>query len=128
MSYRCFCTIPWKSPQGKRRRSPLDSKARVGKTYCDDYVRSFPKELTARQHKIMTGEISLEAVRLTEIRAIMNKAAYHEDQELLEAATDLYNAKSNPESYQPAYSVDEAKDILQSLTPWAIEWDKDKNT
>ena len=128
VSYHCFCTIPWKTPQKKRKRSPLDGRGRDTGVYYKGYAKSYPKELTAKQHRIMTGELPLEEVRLNEIREIMKKAAFNEDQDLLEAATDLYNAKSNPNSHQPAYSVEEAKDILQSLTPWTIEWDKDGNT
>ena len=119
--YKNQCTIPWKKT--KSRRSPLDSRAMISYVNKDspDYVRAYPPEYTERQLKILTGEIPLKEVRMNEIAIIMNKARYNNDEGNLATAEYLHLLKQHPDEYKPMMELDEAKRILQELTPWDID-------
>ena len=39
-----------------------------------------------------------------------------------EIAKELLNCKQYPNTYSPSYTIEEAKEILQALTPWKIDW------
>ena len=39
-----------------------------------------------------------------------------------EIAKELLNSKQYPNTYSPSYTIEEAKEILQALTPWKIDW------
>lgn len=36
----------------------------------------------------------------------------------------MYAEKTKPQEYIPQYTIEEAKAILQELTPWIINWEK----
>lgn len=74
-----------------------------------------------RQAKILCGIIPVEEVRLSELAILVKKAEKIGDGENQEIAQQLYEQRSNPSVYFPPYSLEEAKAILQSLTPWKIE-------
>ena len=119
--YKGTCTIPWK--KAKSKRSPLDSRAKISYEDKDspDYVRAYPPEYTERQTKILSGEIPIDDIRLNELSIIINKAKYNNDEGNASTAEYLYLLKKHPDEYKPMMELDEAKEILQSLTPWDID-------
>ena len=89
-----------------------------------DYKSSYGKTYTARQQAILEEEIPLEDIRATELSILSKKAFQLGDLEQYQIAQDLLDRKMNPGSYVPPYTKEEAKEILQSLTPWRIDWDE----
>lgn len=89
-----------------------------------DYKKQYGKKFTERQLRILNEEIPIEDVRLTEIAIIMRKAESIGDEENLDIARALYAFKTHKEEYQFDVSVDDAKQTLQELTPWEIDWKK----
>ena len=82
----------------------------------------FGKDYTKRQNDILNGDIPFEEVRTTELVAIIKKAVARADNLSLSIAENMYYNKTHPDDYVPSYTRDEAKKILQSLTPWEIHW------
>lgn len=87
-----------------------------------DYRPNYGKTYTERQLNILAGTIPLEDVRINELAIIKNKAFQMGDLETYETAEALYLRKRDPGTYFPSYSEEEAREILQSLTPWTIDW------
>lgn len=81
---------------------------------------------TQRQRSILTGIVSLDEVKETEISLILLKAEKLGDIENYEIALAMSLKKMNPEGYYPRHSIDESKALLQNLTPWGINWGDDK--
>lgn len=79
-------------------------------------------EYTVRQLGILNDDIPLSSVSLNELTNIMVRANERGDSYHYQIARLMYEAKTNPASYRPKMTVDEAKIILQSLTPWEIIW------
>lgn len=79
-------------------------------------------DYTQRQLDILNDEIPLERIRTTELVMLIRRAAEREDEVNLDIAKDLYEAKVRPNEYEPSLSVDDAKAVLQRLTPWIINW------
>lgn len=77
---------------------------------------------TERQLGILSGALSLEEVRLSELAILVKKAERIEDMETREIAERLYEHKKDPQAYFPNYTLEEARGILQRLTPWKIQW------
>ena len=92
------------------RRAIFNSKQRAGLDYTD------------RQLAILNDEIHIDMIRTTELAAIMKRAKERGDEDYYEIAQGYYLKKKDPISYAPTYSTEEAKNILQSLTPWEINW------
>ena len=80
-------------------------------------------EYSKKQILILAEAIPLEEVRKNELTAIIKKARARGDQDILEYAEELLGIKELPPSILPMYTIEEAKEILQSLTPWIIQWD-----
>ena len=80
-------------------------------------------EYTKRQQDIINEVIPLEEVRTTELAAILKKARARYDETTYEIVQSLYDLKTMPEEYKPSYTLEEARTILQALTPWQINWD-----
>ena len=68
------------------------------------------------------GSISLEEVRVNELTLLSRKAFQNGDIDNYEIAKELLNSKQYPNTYSPSYTIEEAKEILQALTPWKIDW------
>ncbi len=117
------------SRYGKNQRGSvdhgIDPRVFVNKD-SPDYKPNYGKTFTERQLKILNEEIPLDQVRLQEIAVIKNKAEALGDDEKVEIAKTLYAFKTGAEEYKFAVSVEDAKATLQSLTPWEIDWDKQK--
>ena len=79
-------------------------------------------DYTERQLRILCNEIPLDEVGTTELVVLQKKAKARMDSYNYEVATLLYEIKKNPHEYRPNLTVDEAKVILQTLTPWKINW------
>ncbi len=90
----------------------------------DDFDSSvkYEKSYTKRQRDILDSTIPLQDVRGNEIAFIIRKAERLGDIETYEVASALFNKKMNPDGYYPQHTVAEARAILQSLTPWKINW------
>lgn len=79
-------------------------------------------EYTERQHAILNDDIPLSSVTLNELTRLITKAKARDDAYCLVIAQIMYDAKSHAFNYKPNLTVDKAKEILQSLTPWKIIW------
>ena len=90
-----------------------------------DYEPSYGKTYTARQRAILEGDIPLEQVRANDLTVIMRKSLQMGDTENYEVARELLRQKTEPNDYVPPYTIQEAKEILQRLTPWEIDWGGD---
>ena len=105
--------------RGRRRGDPWFSlENKDDPNYKPHYGNSY----TQRQLDIINGEIDLDNIRPNELSIIFRKALQMEDSDTYEIALELYNRKINPEGYFPKYSREEAKAILQELTPWDLDW------
>lgn len=77
---------------------------------------------TLRQQLILDDEIPLEDIRRNELTVLAHKAAANNDWPAYYWVEDLLDAKLHPCDCVPKYDLEEAKAILQKLTPWPIEW------
>ena len=93
-----------------------------------DYKPSYGKTYTERQRRIVNEELPLSEVRINELTIIMNKAVSMGDIPTYETAKMLRNLKIHEDDgeYSLSYSPEEAKAILESLTPWKINWETQK--
>jgi len=102
---------------GKARFNFVDKTAPDYNPYGTTY--------TARQLRILLEEIPLDGVQMNELSVLVRKTLKIGDTALHDIALQLYDQKKNPMEYFPKYTLEAAKEILQMLTPWEIEW-KDK--
>lgn len=95
----------------------------MGAHFNFEPVNLFTLDYTERQLAILNDDIPLENVKTTELAIIMRKAQFHGDIDSYEIAKGFHEAKRNPATYMPPYTKIEAMEVLQSLTPWTINWD-----
>ena len=114
-----------KKAMNQKAYTGMDPRVFVNK---DDpnYKPSFGRTYTARQLKIMNEELTLDEFTQGELTLLTRKAENFEDEEALAKIAVIQKLKNGEDNFAFSYSPDEAKDILQSLTPWAIDWDKQK--
>ena len=100
------------------------SSARFSFVNRDDpnYRPSYGTTYSQKQMDILYGVIPLDNVRINELTVLMKKAEQMGDIDSYEQAKELYCRKLDPGIYFPKYTIEEAKAILQSLTPWIIDW------
>ena len=89
-----------------------------------DYKPSYGNQFTARQRMILNQEMPINQIRRNEISLIIHKAEAMGDEENAAIARNLYEMKLNEGKYQFSMNHDEAKNTLQALTPWKIDWSK----
>ena len=89
-----------------------------------DYKFSYGTTYTERQLKILTGEIDIFSIKANEIKFIIKKAEGIGDCETCKKAKELYELRTHQEEYHIDMSPEEARNILQTLTPWKINWEK----
>ena len=89
-----------------------------------DYVSSYGDTYTDRQLAILNNEIPLYEIRPNELSILYKKAKQKNDVDSYEIAIQMYAEKTKPQEYIPQYTIEEAKAILQELTPWIINWEK----
>lgn len=77
---------------------------------------------TPRQLDILGGDVPLEKIRTTELSVLLHKALAREDEFAAEIAQCLFLQKTDPREYFPQISVEEAREILQRLTPWKLDY------
>lgn len=87
-----------------------------------NYRPNYGSTYTKRQLDVLAGVIPLEEVRINDLAILVNKAEQMGDIDTYEQAKALYDRKLDPGIYFPTYTIEEAKAILQSLTPWEINW------
>ena len=92
-----------------------------------NYRPNYGDAYTKRQQDILADIIPLEKVRLNELGILVNKAEQMGDSDSYEQAKALYNRKVDPGIYFPSYTIEDAKAILESLTPWPIDWGDENN-
>ena len=102
----------------KKRDGMISYVNKDDPNYCPNYGNTYTK----RQLEILAGAISLEDIRINDLAILKNKAYQMCDLESYEIAEELYLRKLDPGIYFPSYSIEEAKIILQNLTPWKIKW------
>ena len=99
-------------------------------THKDDpnYRPSYGHTYTERQRKIVNEELPLPEIRFNEITTIMKKAISLGDVPTYEKAKALRDLKihENDSEYSFSFSPEEAKAFLESITPWKINWEKQK--
>ncbi len=95
---------------------------RKGLAIFDRAIARLDIDYTERQLKILCDEVPLDDVATKELAAIKKKAEARMDTYNYEIAALMYEVKKNPYQYKPNLTVDEAKAILQTLTPWKIDW------
>lgn len=105
-------------------RRPGDPVFRCANKDSPDYKPQYGKTYTARQQAILDEQIPLDDIRATELSLLSKKAFQLGDLENYQIAQDLLQRKMDPGVYVPPYTVEEAKEILQKLTPWKIDWEK----
>ena len=88
-----------------------------------DYRPSYGTVYTERQLRIINEEISVETVSNTELVKLIRKAEALEDHEIAAKVKRLHKMKNYVETYDFTFSPEESKNVLQSLTPWPIDWD-----
>ena len=89
-----------------------------------DYVSSYGDTYTDRQLAILNNEIPLYEIRPNELSILYKKAKQKNNVDSYEIAIQMYAEKTKPQEYIPQYTIEEAKAILQELTPWIINWEK----
>lgn len=82
----------------------------------------FGLDYTERQLAILNDEVPIEQIRTTELVAIMKKANERADAFNFDIAQGFYYKKKDPDAFVPGYTIEQSKAILQSLTPWQIDW------
>lgn len=87
----------------------------------DKNYNPYGTRFTERQLKIING-IPVENLKTTEITIIIRKAEKLGWPEIAEQVWDLYEDKVMGTDFKFKYSLEEAKDVLQKLTPRKIEW------
>ena len=79
-------------------------------------------DYTPRQLLILSGDVDLADIRSQELAVLQRKAVARNDKDIYEIVSDMVFAKAHEGRYVLHYTVEEAKQVLQSLTPWAINW------
>ena len=85
----------------------------------------YESDYTARQVAILNDDVPIDEIRTTEVYVIMQKAKKRADDISYEIAKCLYDQKKHPCEYFPHYTMEEAKAILEALTPWKIQWNNE---
>lgn len=83
---------------------------------------NYERDYTRRQLDILNGDVALEKIRRNELAAIIKKANARCDNFNYEIAQSLLDAMNTPCEYFPDMTVGEARQILQRLTPWELDW------
>lgn len=76
---------------------------------------------TERQESIIRG-MNPDDVSKKELTTLIKKAERLEDEDVVMQLLDNYYCVLFPDEV-PKYSIEESKNILQSLTPWTIQWE-----
>ncbi len=87
----------------------------------DEDYNPYGSRFTERQLKIING-IPVENLRTTEITIVMRKAEKLGWPEIAEQVWDLYEDEIMGTDFKFKYTLEEAKEVLQKLTPRKIEW------
>lgn len=77
-------------------------------------------KFTDRQNEIIKG-VDPSSIKLSELIVIMKKARINGFDEIAEQIYEMYEDKIVGKE-KPKYSIEQAKNILQSMTPWEIKW------
>ena len=91
-----------------------------------DYQSHYGKVYTARQLKIMNEELPLEEFTQGGLSLLTRKAEQLEDEETLEKLAYIQRLKNTKSEFKFSMTSSDAKDVLQSLTTWEIDWEKAK--
>lgn len=79
-------------------------------------------DYTPRQLQILAGDVELSDISSRELTVLQRKAVARDDKDVYDIISDIVFAKAYEGRYVLRYTVEEAKQVLQSLTPWAINW------
>ncbi len=116
---------------GNGQKRALTQKARNGgfpdsvfqNKDSPDYHPNYGKTYTERQLKIISEEIPVDGVSNSELVKLIRKAETMEDNAVADKVRKLHKLKNYEETFEFTYSPSEAKDVLQALTPWKIDWE-----
>ena len=122
---RKYSGCPSKPKTLKAYYGGMDSRIFVNKD-DPDYRPNYGKVYTERQLKIMNEELPLEEFTQGELTLLTRKAERLEDEEALEKLAYIQKLKDPKTEFTFSVSPSEAKEVLQSLTPWEIDWEKAK--
>ncbi len=93
------------------------------KAFDPDYIPHHTP-FTDRQLRIVYGEYDPK-VRKNEVSVILKKAEAFQDNKITEIVLEKYEVLLFGEHYQCKYTVEEAKQRLQAMTPFEINWDSE---
>lgn len=105
---------------GKSRWSKLDGRGKFNFVNKDDpsYQPNYGKCYTERQKQILAEELAVEDIPCHEITLLINKARSLSDIDGYEKAKELRDRKIHANEYTPDITAEEARAILNNLTPW----------
>lgn len=81
----------------------------------------FGRTFTERQEQIIRG-VSQDTVTKNQLTVIMRKAEKLGCPEVAQQIYEMYEAVFTGPNDGCKYTIDEAKAILESLTPWRVPW------
>ena len=81
-------------------------------------------EITKIKNKFTKAIVNWKKPWQNELSILYKKAKQKNDVDSYEIAIQMYAEKTKPQEYIPQYTIEEAKAILQELTPWIINWEK----
>lgn len=79
---------------------------------------------TNKQLQLIYGEYD-PSVRKQEIAVIFKKAEVLGDDDIVETIEEKYSELMFGKRYQPRYTIEEAKQRLQAMTPFEINWTRE---
>ena len=93
-----------------------------GTANFDRKQQRWDTDYTQRQLMILNDHIPLDRIQAKELSVLLRKALAREDDFAAEIAQCLLLQKTDPREYFPQISVEEAREILQRLTPWKLDY------
>lgn len=111
----------WSRYGGRKGKDSMCPRVYVNKDAPDYVPEYYRTPMTQRQKDIIDGRIPLDSIRKQELKVIMKKAEYQEDEDTHYEACRLYALKDNEDVYVPTFSKEEAEEMLRRLTPWETD-------
>lgn len=112
---KCYWYKPVRRVVGQSK--PVHERRMKRSNFTATDLKNYGTTYTERQLRILSGDLSWEIVPLHEISLIVNKAKQMNDTETYEKACLLQGLKKNQGAYIPQMTLEEAKEILRSLSP-----------
>lgn len=101
----------------KSKKHSNDSTARFRYKPLEDDIqnKAYGRHYTARQMRIINGELPCETVRPSELSLLANKALAMGDDKVHQIMLSYIERQQNMDTYESPYSKEEALSILKKL-------------